>query len=321
MIEDPFAPIHEQPDPTLIAVVEQLEATMSAMPPMESMTAAQLRAREEQQAALNPSAAKRDDAEERAIAGPGGEVRLRILAPASEPAAVYVHIHGGGWIGGRHDLRDQFLHDLGTRLHAVVVSVAYRLAPEHPFPAPQDDCEAATAWVVEHAQQEFGTSTVVIGGESAGAHLAAATLLRMRDRHGYTGFAAADLRYGCYDLRLTPSVRHWKRPFLDRATMEWLVPQVIGGLPVEDPDVSPFLADLHDLPPALFTVGTGDSLLDDSVLMWARWRTAGNTADLAICPGAPHGFDLMPLPPGETARARAAAFVTDCIAQRAVEVA
>jgi acetyl esterase/lipase len=174
--------------------------------------------------------------------------------------------------------------------------------------------------VVEHAQEEFGTSSVVIGGESAGANLAAATLLRMRDRHGYGGFAAADLRYGCYDLRLTPSVRHWPRPTLDRATLEWLVPQVIGELSADDPDVSPFLADLRDLPPALFTVGTGDSLLDDSVLMWARWRTAGNRADLAISPGAPHGFDLMPLPAGETARARAAAFVADCLAQRAVEV-
>jgi acetyl esterase len=84
--------------------------------------------------------------------------------------------------------------------------------------------------------------------------------------------------------------------------------------------VSPFLADLRDLPPALFAVGTGDSLLDDSVLMWARWRTAGNRAELAIYPGGPHGFDLMPLAVGEAARARAAAFVTDCLAQRAVEV-
>ncbi|HXA29890.1 MAG TPA: alpha/beta hydrolase [Candidatus Angelobacter sp.] len=319
MIEDPFAPIDVQPDEALVAAVAQLEAMVRAMPPMASMTAAQLRAQEEQQAALNPSAARRDDAVERAIAGPAGDVRLRILAPVSQPAAVYVHIHGGGWIGGRHDVRDEFLHDLGARLDAVVVSVAYPLAPEHPFPAAQEDCEAATAWVVDHARQEFGTSTVVIGGESAGAHLAAATLLRMRDRHGYTGFAAADLRYGGYDLRLTPSVRHWQRPFLDRATMEWLVPQVIGELPVDDPDVSPLLADLRDLPPALFTVGTGDSLLDDSVLMWARWRTAGNRADLAIYPGAPHGFDLMPLPVGETARARAAAFVSGCIAQRAVE--
>jgi acetyl esterase/lipase len=319
MIDDPFAPILAEPDAALVAAVEQLEAMLRATPPT-SFTVEQLRAQESQQAALNPNAAQRDDAVERAIPGPSGDVQLRILAPASDPAAVYIHIHGGGWVGGRHDLRDPFLHDLGTRLHAVVVSVAYRLAPEHPFPAAQDDCEAATAWVVEHAQQEFGTSTVVIGGESAGAHLAGATLLRLRDRHGYTGFAAADLRYGCYDLRSTPSVRHWQRPMLDLATFEWLVPQVIGGLPADDPDVSPFLADLRDMPPALFTVGTGDSLLDDSVLMWARWRTAGIPADLAIYPGAPHGFDLMPIPIGEQARARAAAFVTDCLAQRAVEV-
>ena len=317
MIEDPFAPIHAQPDAALLAAVEQLEAMVRAMPPMGSLTVAQLRAQEAQQAALNP-AVKRDDAVERAVATRAGDVHLRILPPPSQPTAVYVHIHGGGWVGGGHDARDEFLHDLATRLDAFVVSVGYRLAPEHPFPAAQDDCEAAIAWVVEHAQQEFGTSTVVIGGESAGAHLAVTTQLRMRDRHGYTGFAAADLRYGCYDLRMTPSVREWQLPFLDRATFEWLVPQVIGGLPVDDPDVSPFFADLRDLPPALFTVGTGDSLLDDSVLMWARWRTAGNDADLAIYPAAPHGFDLMPLPGGEAARERAARFVTDCLARRAV---
>src|SRR5258708_21853329 len=149
-----------------------------AMPPMGSMTAAQRRGQEEQQAALSPGAARRDDAVERAIAGPAVEVRLGTLAPASEAAAVYVHIHGGGWIGGRDDVRDLFLHDLGARLRAVVVSVGYRLAPEHPFPAAQDDCEAATVWVVEHAHAEFGTPAVVIGGESAGAHLAATTLGR-----------------------------------------------------------------------------------------------------------------------------------------------
>jgi acetyl esterase/lipase len=320
MIEDPFAPIAEQPDAMLVAAVEQLEAMVRAMPPMGSLAPAQMREQERQQAALNPSAARRDDAVERVVSGPAGDVRLRILTPASDPAAVYIHVHGGGWIGGGHDLRDPFLHDLGTRLNAVVVSVAYRVAPEDPFPAAQDDCEVATAWVVEHAASEFGTSTVVIGGESAGAHLAAATLLRMRDRHGYTGFAAADLRYGCYDLRMTPSVRQWQRPTLDRATFEWLVPQVIGAMHVDDPDVSPFLADLRDMPPALFMVGTGDSLLDDSVLMWARWRTAGNRADLALFPGAPHGFDLMPLPIGETGRSRAAAFVADCVARRAIEV-
>src|SRR5258708_39857348 len=128
-----------------------------AMPPMGSMTAAQMRAQEEQQAALNPSAARRDDAVERAIAGPAGEVRLRILAPASEAAAVYVHIHGGGWIGGRHDVRDQVLHDLGARLRAGGVSVGYPLPPEHPFPAAPGDRGGPAAWGVGPPDAEFGT--------------------------------------------------------------------------------------------------------------------------------------------------------------------
>ena len=101
------------------------------------------------------------------------------------------------------------------------VSVEYRLAPEHPYPAAPDDCEAAALWVIREMESRFGTSRLFIGGESAGAHLSAVTILRLRDRHGLNPFRGANLFAGCYDLTLTPSVRHWgaERLILNTRTM------------------------------------------------------------------------------------------------------
>jgi acetyl esterase/lipase len=177
------------------------------------------------------------------------------------------------------------------------VSVEYRLAPEHPYPAGPDDCEAAALWLVREGMKRFGTTRFSIGGESAGAHLSAVTLLRLRDRHGLSPFSAAVLNYGCYDLGMTPSARRWGEEKLVLNTAS-----IVGfrkcflppGTDTSDPDVSPLYADLHALPPAIFTVGTRDALLDDSLFMAPRWLAAGNVAELALYPGACHGFMSMP---------------------------
>ena len=136
----------------------------------------------------------------------GNEIPLRIIAPAN-PRGVYLHIHGGGWVLGGADLQDPMLERIADNAGLAVVSVEYRLAPEHPYPAGPDDCESAAVWLTRHAKAEFGTDALTIGGESAGGHLAAVTLLRMRDRHGYTGFRGANLVYGAYDMTMTPSQR------------------------------------------------------------------------------------------------------------------
>jgi acetyl esterase/lipase len=174
-----------------------------------------------------------------------------------------------------------------------VVSVEYRLAPEHPFPAGPDDCEAAALWLIREAESRFGTSRLFIGGESAGAHLSAVTILRLRDRHGLTPFRGANLFAGCYDLSLTPSVRHWgsERLILNTNDVRVFADNFCGQAPDRrDPDISPLYADLKGLPPALFSVGTKDMLLDDSLFMASRWVAAGNTTDLAIWPGGCHVF-------------------------------
>ena len=310
MIDDPFAPAAMEPDAETKALLDQMRAAESALPPLETITPEQMR----EIAKGMGTPPRRDDGVDRIIEGPHGPIPLRILGVHDSPRAVYLSYHGGGWVMGAHDHRDDFLHAFGTQIGAAVVSVGYRLCPEHRFPAPADDCEAAAAWLVSNANEEFGTSEIIIAGESAGAHLAAVTILRMRDRHSFTDFRGADLRYGMYDLRLTPSVRHYAAPGLNRTTLTHLLDFVVDVDQRADPDVSPLIAELHDLPPALFTCGTVDSLIDDSVLMWARWRTAGNPAELALYPGGTHGFDGTPTALGRSAVDRAAAFVDACLA-------
>jgi acetyl esterase/lipase len=226
----------------------------------------------------------------------GNEIPLRVIAPAS-PRGIYLHIHGGGWVLGGADMQDPMLERIADNTGQAVVSVEYRLAPEHPYPAGPDDCEDAAAWLVRNGKQEFGTDALTIGGESAGGHLSAVTVLRMRDRYGYTGFRGANLVYGAFDMSLTPSQRQFGDTRLVLRTID--IQQFANAfLPtVTDrrvPDISPLYAELNGLCPALFSAGTMDALLDDTLFMHARWIAAGNDAELAIYPGGAHGFTLFP---------------------------
>ncbi len=288
----------------------ELEKLLASLPPLwESDPVEARRAREEGRSAFGPLQLS-ERAETRTIAGPGGDLGLRLFVP-SEPRGVYLHLHGGGWVlGGAHH-QDPRLELLADTCEVAVVSVDYRLAPEHPYPAAPDDCEAAAVWLKEHALEEFGTDTLLIGGESAGAHLAAVTLLRLRDRHDDVGFVGANLVYGVYDLRLTPSARRWgdRSLVLDTPTMRWFIDHFVAPDLRDDPDVSPLLADLRGLPPALFTVGTEDPLLDDTLFMAARWTAAGNQAISAVYPGGAHAFDAFPTDLGRSALLRMHAFI------------
>jgi acetyl esterase/lipase len=236
----------------------------------------------------------------------GNDIPLRIIAP-DNPRGVYLHIHGGGWVLGGADMQDPKLERIADNTGLAVVSVEYRLAPEHPYPAGPDDCEAVALWLARNAKAEFGTDCLTIGGESAGAHLAAATLLRLRDRHGYKGFRGANLVYGAYDLSMTPSQRSFGNEKLVLRTID-IVQFINAFLPTiterREPDVSPLFARLHDMPPALFSVGTADALVDDTLFMHARWVAAGNQAELAIYPGGAHGFTLFPSTLADQASAR-----------------
>jgi acetyl esterase len=241
-------------------------------------------------------------ARELTIPGRGGEIRLRILAPEEEVTGVYLHIHGGGWVLGGCDEQDLRLWAMVEATGLTAISVEYRLSPEHPYPAAPDDCEDAALWLLERGLDELGApARIAIGGESAGAHLSVVTLLRLRDRHGIRGaFGAANLVFGVFDLTMTPSQRNWgeRNLVLSTPIMEWFGHQFVGERNLEalrDPDISPLYADLSELPPALFTIGDCDPLLDDSLFMEARWRAAGNEAELRVWPECVHGFTAYPL--------------------------
>jgi len=303
------------------ALNAEIEAKQSAMPARETVDPVELRGQRRAGTSVFPQTVFSPDARWLEIPSRGGTLRLRVLAPKGEPRGVYLHLHGGGWVIGAADEQDVLLQAVADEAGLVGVSVDYRLAPEHPYPAAQDDCEDAALWLLEHGPSKLGVpARYTIGGESAGGHLSVSTLLRLRDRHGITGaFAGANLVFGAFDLSGTPSRRHWgDRPLvLTDSTMTWFAQSYLPGYSTEamrEPDISPLYADLRDLPPALFTVGTADALLDDTLFMAARWQAAGNETDLRVYAEGCHGFNAFPTAVGQLANAAQLAFLRDAVA-------
>jgi acetyl esterase len=229
-------------------------------------------------------------------------VRCRVFTPVGPATAVYLHFHGGGMMIGAPEMSDLSNVDLRDRFAMAVVSVDYRLAPEHPHPAGPDDGVAVAEWLLANGEQEFGSGRIIVGGESAGGYMSAIVLLRIRDElqaaHRVDG---ANLVFGVYDWGRSPSQRGI-RPvagpdLLDPVGIEFFTDCYLPGLTDDerrDPSISPGFADLTGLPPALMSVGTSDHLLDDTLTLSARWAAAGNEVDLLVLPEMPHGFMAVP---------------------------
>ncbi|MFZ2028746.1 MAG: alpha/beta hydrolase [Vitreimonas sp.] len=297
---------------------EAIVQAMTGMPEWWDAGAAKVRAARARGEGIFPAAAKSERARWIEIDGPGGKVPLRAIAP-DRPRGVYLHLHGGGHVLGAADQQDRLLERIADETQLTAISIEYRLAPEHPFPAGPDDCEAAALWVNEHLS-EFGGAKFTIGGESAGAHLSALTMLRLRDRLGRSPFHAANLVFGVFDLGLTPSARAFgdaRRLVLRTIDINKFGEAFLPGLSPEArraPHISPLYADLKDLCPALFSIGTHDALLDDSLFMHGRWIAAGNRGELAVYPGAAHGFIAFPCTQTFAALGRMTAFLNAALA-------
>ncbi len=233
------------------------------------------------------------------ITGPAGNLALRIFKPDTIRAVV-LDIHGGGWSLGTAASDDIQNDRMARACNVAIVSVDYRIAPEYPFPACINDCKAAAKWLVTHAMKEFGTDKLFISGGSAGGHLSAITALYIRDSLlAIDKVSGINFISACFDLSRTPSCRMatdstlvLTRKYLDD-TYE-LVFHGWSNEQLQNPQYSPLYADLKNLPPALFTIGTADPLIDDTYFMEARWRLAGNKTFLAVYPESPHGFNFFP---------------------------
>ena len=200
-----------------------------------------------------------------------------------------------GMIGGLPEMNDSGNLAL-CRRHAIpVISVDYRLAPEHPYPAGPDDGVAVASWLLEHAAKPvadggFGTDRRIIGGESAGGYLAAAVLLRVRDElQAVDRVLGANLVFGVHDWGRSPSQRglrpHRGPDMLEPEGISFSAECYLPGRTDDerrDPSISPAFADLRDLPPALMSVGTSDHLLDDTLLLSGRWAAAGGENSLRL---------------------------------------
>ncbi len=242
--------------------------------------------------------------EERSIPGPEGapDIRVRIYRPPNlgEDAPGVYYIHGGGMIVGGLETGHPECITFADQLGAVVVNVEYRLAPEHPYPAPPEDCYAGLKWMADHAP-ELGVdaSRIAVYGESAGGGLTIATCLLARDRGGPAVRFMMPIYPMIDDRNETPSshevldVGIW-----DRATNLEAWRCYLGGRPADSYAAPARCEDLSGLPPTFIDVGTVDLFRDEDIAFASRLLAAGVPCELHVYAGAFHGSELLaPLAP------------------------
>lgn len=230
------------------------------------------------------------------VSAGGRSVSVRIHTPTNRVAAgALLEIHTGGFYLGSAAWSDVQNRRLADTLGVAVVSVDYRLAPEHPWPAAPDDCETAALWLAENSEGRFGTARRVMTGFSAGSTLVVTTLVRLRSR-GVHAFGGAVVQCGTFDLSAqTPAGR--------LIADEYFLNAYAGDAPDRtDPDLSPIFAELKDLPPVLMVIGADDVLLEDNLAMAARLVAAGVQVDLRVYPASPHAFAAHPTSMAQAAR-------------------
>jgi len=289
-----------EPHPDIQAVLEELDD--QGIPEMNTLSVAGARA------LLEELFAPPDEPEEVGavrnfrIDGPAGGIPIRIYTPeGSGPFPVFVFFHGGGWVVGSLDTHDATCRALTNATDCVVVSVDYRLAPEHPFPAAVEDCYAATQWVAKNPGVVHGDpDRVAVGGDSAGGNLAAAVSQVSRDTGG-PDIAHQVLMYPVTNHSFdTPSYEeNAEGYFLTRADMEWFWDHYLAtGLDGANPYASPLRArDLRGLPPATVLTCEFDPLRDEGRAYADRLEDAGVAVIHRNYDGMIHGFASMLVEP------------------------
>ncbi len=230
---------------------------------------------------------------DREIDGPRGPIPIRLYDPGTaEPAPCLIYFHGGGFVVGSVAAYDGVCRRLANYSGFRVVSVEYRLAPEHKFPAALEDCVASVRWIAAHGPSlGIDPSRLFVGGDSAGANLALVTATVLRDEGGPLLRGAA-LIYGTFDTDFeTPSSLAFGggEYFLSRQDMKWFFNHYINSpADRQNPRLAPLRADLSGLPSLLVTAAEFDPLLDDSRRLVDRLRSIGAPHDWLLWPGVVH---------------------------------
>jgi acetyl esterase len=285
-------------DPQAKAVLDQMAALN--LPPRWTITPDEARRQMEARMAASPPGEPVARVEERTVPGPAGEIPVRVFTPeGAGPLPALVYFHGGGWVIGSIRTHDATARAVANASGCVVVSVEYRLAPEHRYPAAADDCFAVTRHVAEHPD-EFGAlpGAVAVGGDSAGGNLAAVVALMARDRGG-PAIAFQLLVYPVtnYDYG-TVSYRDNAQGYgMTDRDMVWFWDQYLPNAEAgKEPYASPLRApDLSGLPPALVITAEYDVLRDEGEAYAERLRAAGVPVTATRYDGVQHGFFQMPL--------------------------
>ncbi|HEY2095374.1 MAG TPA: alpha/beta hydrolase [Pseudonocardia sp.] len=285
-------PVHPEAQGLLDALAE------AGLPATEEMTVPDARAATAGFLALQGEPVEVASVQDRTVPGPAGEIPVRVYTPAGEgPFPVVVYFHGGGWVIGDLEVVDQPCRQLASAAGAIVVSVDYRLAPEHRYPAAFDDSYAATVWVGAHAAEIGGDpARLAVAGDSAGGNLAAAVALAARDRGG-PELAAQLLIYPVTDFNFgTASYQDNREGYLlTKGSMQWFWAHYLGAQDLDkDPYACPLRADsLVGLPPAYVATSEYDPLRDEGEAYARRLEGAGVAVTAKRFDGLLHGFFWM----------------------------
>lgn len=295
-------------DPQIAGIIAALDA---GFPPVHTMTGAEARTTIRSRLVASASPEEVGEVRDASVHGPAGDIAVRIYRPASAsgPVPTVVYAHGGGFVFCDLDSHDGLCRSFTNLIPAVVVSVAYRLAPEAPWPAAAEDVFAVTHWAARNADALGGDpGRIVVGGDSAGGHIATTVALMARDR-GAPALAAQLLLYPMIAPNFdNESYRLFGEGYYNpRPALQWYWDQYVpSAADREHPYAAPLSADLSGLPPAILVTAGHDPLRDEGIAFGEALTGAGVAMTHRHYEGGIHGFMTMPvLDLGQQARRRA----------------
>jgi acetyl esterase len=302
----------------MAAILAKIEAEMGGPPRLHEMTPAAARQLFEDFAPFWNEGAPELKTSDHEIPGPRGPIVIRCYDPgAALPAPTLIFLHGGGWVLGSIQVYEGVCRRLAHYGGFPVISVEYRLAPEHKFPAPLEDCLAAIRWVAAHGGSlGIDGGRLALAGDSAGGNLALAAAMALRDEKG-PPLKAAALIYGAYGVDFdTPSYRAYgiEKYLLSRQDMIWFWDHYLRSeADRQNPRAVPLAGHFEGLPPLLVTGAEFDPLLDDSQRLVEKLKAVGAPHDWVLWRGVIHGCIDMArlLEPAEGFQRDTAAWIAD----------